>query len=161
MIRFQLRCERGDSFEAWFRSNSDFAGQRRGAQLSCPFCGSTAIEKDLMAPSVLSGDRPSPSEGVSPTSNAVTPPTPAAPLRVSNGNPELAKAIDMMRELSRQVRANSDYVGPCFAEEARKIHYAEVPARSIYGEATPSEVRELAEEGVGFQPLPVLPEELN
>ena len=52
-------------------------------------------------------------------------------------------------------------VGPRFAEEARKIHYEEVPARGIYGEATSEEAKELSEEGIAFLPLPRLPEDGN
>jgi hypothetical protein len=56
---------------------------------------------------------------------------------------------------------NADYVGPSFPEQARKIHYGEVEHRSIYGEATPEEAKELDEEGIAFHPLPVLPDEFN
>ena len=165
MIRFQLRCDRGDSFEAWFRNNPDYDLQRAGGQIACPACGSAVVEKAIMAPAVLSGRR------IEPAAPAPGPSAPAAapetPVPVVNevprlaANPELAKAMEMMREIGKQVRANSDYVGPRFAEEARKIHYKEAPPRRIYGEATGTEVQELAEEGIGFQPLPVLPEERN
>ena len=56
---------------------------------------------------------------------------------------------------------NADYVGDKFAEEARKIHYNEVEARGIYGEATPDDAKALIEEGIEFHPLPILPEEGN
>jgi hypothetical protein len=48
----------------------------------------------------------------------------------------------------------ADYVGPNFAEEARKIHYGETPDRHIYGEATHKEAQDLVEEGVDVAPLP-------
>ena len=162
MIRFQLRCDRGDSFEAFFRNNSDYDLQRAGGQISCPACGSTGVEKAIMAPAVLSGRRRA--ETVTAPPPPVSPDTPVPVVNeppLLAANPEMAKAIEMMREIGKQVRANSDYVGPRFAEEARKIHYMEAPPRSIYGEATGTEVQELAEEGIGFQPLPVLPEERN
>jgi hypothetical protein len=41
------------------------------------------------------------------------------------------------------------------------MHYDEIDKRSIYGEAEPDEVRELVEEGVEVQPLPLLPEDRN
>jgi hypothetical protein len=59
------------------------------------------------------------------------------------------------------VTKNAENVGPRFAEEARKIHYEETPARGIYGEASPDEVKALHEEGVECYPLPVLPEDGN
>jgi hypothetical protein len=36
-----------------------------------------------------------------------------------------------------------------------------VQRRSVYGEATPDQAKELHEEGVEFHPLPVLPDEWN
>ena len=66
-----------------------------------------------------------------------------------------------LKELSQKIRENSDYVGDKFAEEARKIHFGEVEARGIYGEATPDEVKSLAEDGVDFMPLPVFPDDRN
>lgn len=68
---------------------------------------------------------------------------------------------DFVRGLRKHVQENSDYVGDKFAEEARKIHYEEVEPRGIYGEASKAEVKELAEEGISFQPLPGLPEDKN
>jgi hypothetical protein len=67
----------------------------------------------------------------------------------------------MVRQLRQHVTANAYYVGDKFAEEARKIHYEEVEARGIYGEASPEEARSLMEEGVEFLPLPTLPEDGN
>ncbi len=66
-----------------------------------------------------------------------------------------------MRKLRAEVEAKSEYVGPRFSEEARKIHYEEVPARGIHGEATTEEAESLREEGIEFFPLPVLPEDRN
>jgi len=37
----------------------------------------------------------------------------------------------------------------------------EIEHRSIYGEASPEEAKSLAEEGIEFHPLPVLPDERN
>jgi hypothetical protein len=67
----------------------------------------------------------------------------------------------MLRKLRAELTANSEYVGPKFPEEARKIHFDEAPARSIHGEATLAEVQELNEEGVPTFPLPALPEDRN
>jgi hypothetical protein len=51
-------------------------------------------------------------------------------------------------------------VGTRFADEARKIHYGESQARSIRGQATPEQTRELLEEGVHVMPF-LLPESLK
>ncbi len=59
-----------------------------------------------------------------------------------------------MTGLRKYVQDNADYVGPNFAEEARKIHYGETEHRHIYGEASLEEAKELVEEGVDVAPLP-------
>ena len=51
--------------------------------------------------------------------------------------------------------------GAKFPEEARKMHYGEIEHRSIYGEASPEDAKALAEEGIEFHPLPILPDERN
>ena len=66
-----------------------------------------------------------------------------------------------MRKLRAEIEAKSEYVGPRFSEEARKIHYEEAPARGIHGEATADEAKALKEEGIEFFPLPILPEDQN
>ena len=59
-----------------------------------------------------------------------------------------------MRKLRAEIEAKSEYVGPRFSEEARKIHYEEVPQRAIRGTATADEAKALADEGVDFAPIP-------
>ena len=69
------------------------------------------------------------------------------------------KSYAMLRKLREELTANSDYVGPKFPEEARKIHYDEAPPRSIHGEATSEEASDLDAEGIKVFPLPTLPED--
>ena len=63
--------------------------------------------------------------------------------------------------MKRYVMANSEDVGTNFAAEARKIHEGEAECRSIRGETTPADARDLAEEGIPFGVLPLLPEDHN
>ena len=62
-----------------------------------------------------------------------------------------------LRGLRRKVEDNFDYVGPQFAEEARKIHYGESDAHNIYGETSDQEAKELRDEGVAFTRIPWAP----
>ncbi|MFO1127349.1 MAG: DUF1178 family protein [Rhodospirillales bacterium] len=55
MIVFDLRCENGHGFEEWFKSSSDYETKRDAAEIACPECGDTHIEKGLMAPRVNGG----------------------------------------------------------------------------------------------------------
>jgi hypothetical protein len=65
-----------------------------------------------------------------------------------------AKMRAMLQKMRAEVEKNCDYVGPQFAEEARRIHYGESDPRGIYGEASADESRELAEEGIKFGRIP-------
>jgi hypothetical protein len=66
-----------------------------------------------------------------------------------------------LKELREHLIGNADYVGRRFPEEARKMHYGEIEHRSVYGEATPDQAKELHAEGIEFHPLPILPDEWN
>lgn len=141
MIRFSLQCEEGHAFEAWFRNNDDFDDQSKRSLVACPACGSAKVEKALMVPAVSTGRR-------------------REKLALAAGA-EQKRALAQLKELVGRMREGADYVGDRFAEEARKIHFGEVEARGIYGEATPDEARGLAEDGVEFMPLPVFPDDRN
>ncbi|MHA1559469.1 MAG: DUF1178 family protein [Alphaproteobacteria bacterium] len=161
MIRYGLACDQGHRFDAWFGRSDDFDTQAATGLLSCPHCGSSEISKALMAPSVqTSGRRGKANSTPVPVSTDATKTDVTG--QVSAGvDPGLAKAIELVRELGREIRKKSDDVGRRFPEEARKIHYGEVGPRAIVGEATAAEARELIEEGISFQPLPALPEKQN
>jgi len=58
-----------------------------------------------------------------------------------------------MRAL-RELIDKTENVGDRFAEEARRIHYDEAPARNIRGVATPEDARSLVEEGIDVMALP-------
>ena len=80
---------------------------------------------------------------------------------LSIGHPQHQQLREAMLALRNKVTSEADYVGDKFAEEARKIHFKEVDARGIYGEATKEEVAALIEDGVDFMPLPTVKEEHN
>lgn len=147
MIRYALRCEKDHEFEAWFRSSDDYDRNAIGGKVPCPMCGVTRVEKTIMAPA-LKGARKAGGPGEEKVQLAAVDPKQQA----------LKAAI---KELRQKLTENADYVGGRFAEEARKIHYQETEARGIYGEATSEEAKALAEEGVEFQQLPVLPDDRN
>lgn len=154
MIRYSLICENGHEFDGWFGRADAFEAQVAAGEVSCPHCGSTALTKALMTPAV-GGPRHGDEAAAKAGSEAATP-----ALAETAEGPQ-AEVLSAIRELKRQLVANSDYVGDHFAEEARRIHYDEAPARGIYGEATAEEARGLIEEGIEFHPLPILPDERN
>ncbi|MCO5059268.1 MAG: DUF1178 family protein [Rhizobiaceae bacterium] len=141
MISFSIVCENDHDFEAWFRNGDDFDAQRRRKLIACPACGSTKVEKALMAPAVSTGRR-------------------KEKMALAIGT-EQRKAMAKLKELTEKLKQGADYVGDKFADEARKIHFGETEARGIYGEATVDEARSLHEDGVEFLPLPNIPDEQN
>lgn len=68
---------------------------------------------------------------------------------------------DQMRAALQRVRAEiertSDYVGPDFADEARRIHRGESDQRNIYGESTAEQAEALADEGIDVARIPWVP----
>ena len=147
MIRYDLICDKGHEFDGWFRDSATYDKQARRGFVACSVCGSSKVEKQLMAP------------GIPAKSNRKD----EVPQRMVAGpvDPRVAMMMKMMREMRRHVEENADYVGDKFAEEARKIHFAEAEARGIYGEATAEEATALIEEGIEVFPLPRLPEDGN
>lgn len=150
MIRYRLKCEKRHEFEGWFANSGAFDRQVKRGQITCPRCGNAKVQKAPMAPSIAKGSKRKRTE-------KAPEPTAAETHRVA-AHGELAAT---MRKLRAEIEAKSEYVGPRFSEEARKIHYEETPARGIHGEATSEEARSLIEEGIEFFPLPILPEDQN
>lgn len=141
MIRYALKCHEGHGFDSWFQSAAAFDRLRDAGHVACSVCGSGKVEKDLMAPSVGSG-----------RAAAAAPETAGRPLSRPASAAEAALA-----ELRRKLESQSDYVGPRFADEARRMHVGDAPQRSIWGEAKPDEAKRLIEDGVPVAPLPFLP----
>jgi len=137
MIKYTLLCTDGHEFEGWFPSSSGYERQAEAGQVTCPVCGGDKVTKAMMAPNISTSEKRS--------GGAVVP----------------REVTEMLRAVRQHVVANADYVGPRFAEEARKMHFGETEARGIYGEATVTETRALLNDGVEIHPLPKLPDEHN
>jgi hypothetical protein len=161
MIRYALACDKGHAFESWFQSSAAYDKQVKRGLVTCPVCNSAKVEKAIMAPQ-LSGTRKR-GEASSPQQvPAAAPATlPEAPAPVAMVSPQERELRKKLKELREHLVKNADYVGKKFPEEARKMHYGEIEHRSIYGEASPDQAKELHEEGIEFHPLPVLPDERN
>ena len=155
MIRYALTCDKGHAFESWFQSSAAYDRQAKRGLVACPVCNSVKVEKTIMAPRVTGTN--SGSEKV--TAAEVAPPE--APSPVAMISPQEREFRKKLKELRDHLVKNADYVGRRFPEEARRMHYGEVEHRSIYGEASPDQAKELHEEGIEFHPLPVLPDERN
>ncbi|MGJ4941309.1 DUF1178 family protein [Bradyrhizobium sp. HKCCYLS1011] len=163
MIRYALRCEHDHTFESWFQSSSAYETQVKKNLVECPACGSTKVEKAIMAPRIVKGsvskkgrEANLPAPAPAPAAEIIPPGQPTS-LMMAQERELRAK----LKELRDHIVKNADDVGQQFPTEARKMHYGETEHRPIYGEASPQEARELIEEGIEVAPLPVLPEDRN
>lgn len=130
MIIFNLKCFNCDyTFEGWFDSSSDFSKQKKNNLINCPNCESNKINKALMTPNL------------SKKSNSFN----------KTKTKSVASKISRLKKI---VEKDFDYVGDKFSEEAKKMKYGEVKERSIYGEATVEQTKELIEEDIDVLPLP-------
>jgi len=134
MIRYTLKCEKDHRFESWFADAATFDRLHAAGHVACTTCGSTKVEKTLMAPSVPA------------KRNKTDLTAPANP------------AEEALAAMRKHVEENSEYVGLGFAKEARAIHDGEKPDRAIFGEAKPEEAKKLIEDGVPVAPLPFMPQ---
>ena len=160
MIHYALVCEQGHDFESWFPSSAAFDKQAKRGLVTCPHCGSAKVEKAIMAPRLSSSKkRKAPAEA--PIAVAPAPENAQEASKVAMISPAETEFRAKLKELREHLTKNADNVGQKFPEEARKMHYGEIEHRSIYGEASPKDAKTLAEEGIEFHPLPILPEERN
>ncbi len=154
MIVFDLRCAKaGHVFEIWFGSSTDFEEQKARGLVTCPYCGSTEVDKAVMAPNVGAKGNSRPDAAPAPTGATV-------PAAVNMPSPAEFKAmVAKLAEVQSRMLEGSSYVGTNFADEARSMHLGEQEARPIHGQTSPDEAKALIEEGIPVAPLllPVRP----
>ncbi|SEP47014.1 hypothetical protein SAMN04487843_12489 [Methylobacterium sp. ap11] len=161
MIRYALSCDSGHSFESWFPSSDSYDAQAQAGFVTCPFCDSAKVTKQIMAPSLgRAAALPAPAGAPARAEAAPAVPAPAeTPVSLVSEPERQLRA--MIRALHEQVARSADHVGSNFATEARRMHYGETEQRAIYGEASLTEARALVDEGIAVQPLPPLPDDRN
>jgi len=135
---YDLLCVGGHRFEGWFASAEDYKGQKRRGLLGCPTCGSQEVDRVPSAARINTG---------------ASQPAPQAPV----GHDPLALAQKLYSRMLDELLTKSEDVGVAFPAEARRIHYQEVPARSIRGEASQEEHDALVDEGIPVARLPIPP----
>ncbi len=154
MIHYQLCCQADHEFDGWFKDSGNFERQAERGLISCPVCASTKVRRALMAPGIRKKGRAPVIEAE--TSLPVAPPAPPPVAQHAGGiMPDQVRAA--LLKLRAEVEKNCDYVGPNFAEEARRIHKGESKPRGIYGESTEAEAEALADDGIGVAQIPWLP----
>jgi len=131
MIKFDLTCKCGQTFESWFSSSEEYNSLLKKKLINCIYCNSTSVKKSIMAPNLSS------------KSNKVIETDKSA----KNIRQELLK-------FRKYIEKNCRNVGDNFAQEARNIHYDKKLSKGIYGKATPEETLELEDEGIDVETIP-------
>jgi hypothetical protein len=136
MIVLNLVCASGHHFEGWFASTEAFDRQIELALISCPHCEDTTISRLPSGPYV-------------------------AKSHTANVSPAIGdlNVVEAVLEQLRRIGEASEDVGDQFPEEARRIHRLQSSARSIKGQASQDEMRDLIDEGIPVLPIP--PKKIN
>ena len=134
MIKYQLNCKKCKiNFDSWFASSIEYERLKTRKLLSCIKCGSSKVEKSLMAPNFFSKN------------NKID----------TQENKKILEIKNKLKEYKKFVEKNLDYVGDNFAYEARSIHYGgKKRKKGIYGKVSNQDIKDLSEEGIETQALP-------
>jgi hypothetical protein len=151
MIHYQLQCTQSHGFDGWFNDSASFEKQAKRGLVECPECGSTEVERALMAPALAKREAV-PAAAPEPAAEAPT----AAPEKAAAGRIP-AQMLAALQRMRAEVEKNCDYVGPAFADVARAMHRGEASPKSIYGETTPEQAESLADEGISVAKIPWVP----
>ena len=131
MIKYNLICKCGETFESWFLSSSEFDSLCKKKLIKCIYCESSHVKKSVMAPNL-----------------------PRKSNKISKKN-KLEKNIKkQLLNFRKYIEKNCKNVGDNFAREARSIHYEKKNSQGIYGKTTPEETSELIEEGIDIVTIP-------
>ena len=131
MIKYNLICDCGKTFESWFLSSDEYDVLREKKLINCIYCDATSIRKSVMAPNLFSKTN-----------------------RTSKNINLEKKVKKQLLELRKYIEKNCRNVGDNFPREARSIHYDKKTSKGIYGKATPEETTELLEEGIEVTTIP-------
>tara|TARA_B100000035_G_scaffold125282_1_gene106648 strand:- start:669 stop:1097 length:429 start_codon:yes stop_codon:yes gene_type:complete len=142
MIKYSLHCKNCDfSFESWFASSKEYEKLKKKNFLNCHKCNSIEVEKNLMAPNLISKKSQTIKE---------------------KDQRKYEKIRKTITEYQKFIKNNFEYVGNNFAYEARSIHYNEKKKqKGIYGSASKQELKELKDEGIDAQMIPWVEDKSN
>ena len=135
MIKYKLKCKKCKLlFDSWFATSQEYEKLRKKNYLSCHKCGSTKVEKTLMAPKLLNKSWKK---------------------NINLENQKYQKINKKIMEYQKFIKKNFEYVGENFAYQARSIHYNNKKKdKGIYGTASREEIKDLKDEGIDAEIIP-------
>jgi len=138
MIKYNLKCECGATFESWFSSSNEFDSLNKKKLIKCIYCDSSVIKKSVMSPNLSSKSN-----------------------KIFKKNQLEKNVKKQLLNIRKYIEKNCKNVGENFTREARNIHYDKKNSQGIYGKATPEETAELLDEGIEVSTIPWVPESEN
>ena len=136
MIKYNLECESGHTFESWFSNSKEYESLNKKKLINCIQCNSTVVRKTLMTPNL---------------------PGKSNKIKKNNKFEKIVKKE--LVKFRKYIEKNCKNVGNNFPHEARSIHYDKTSSKGIYGKATPEETEELLEEGIEVTTVPWIKDE--
>ena len=131
MIKYNLKCECGETFESWFLNSNEFDSLNKKKLIKCIYCESSVIKKSVMAPNLSSKSN-----------------------KISVKTKEERNIKKQLLNFRKYIEKNCKNVGENFTREARSIHYDKKSSKGIYGKATLEETSELLDEGIEVATIP-------
>ena len=131
MIKYNLICKCGQTFESWFLNSSEFDSLLKKKLVKCIYCESSKVKKSVMAPNL-----------------------PSKSNKISKKNKAEKDIKKQLLNFRKYIEKNCKNVGDNFAREARSIHYENKNSQGIYGKATLEETSELIDEGIEVVTIP-------
>ena len=131
MIKYNLICKCGGTFESWFSSSVEFDSLCKKKIVKCIYCESSSVKKSVMAPNLSSKSN-----------------------KISRKNKTEKSIKKQLLDFRKYIEKNCTNVGENFSREARSIHYDKKTSKGIYGKTTPEEASELIEEGIEVVTIP-------
>ena len=131
MIKYNLICKCGETFESWFSSSSEFDYLCKKKLIKCIYCESSLVKKSVMAPNL-----------------------PCKSNKIFKNTESEKNIKKQLLDFRKYIEKNCKNVGQNFSREARSIHYDKKTSKGIYGKTTPEEASELIEEGIDVISIP-------
>jgi|TARA_B110000967_G_C18430850_1_gene338440 hypothetical protein len=142
MILYKLICKDCEvSFDSWFSSSGEYEKLKKQKFLNCHACDSLNVQKTLMSPSIFRSKNNT---------------------KIDNQELKAREIKKITSEYKNFIKKNFDYVGENFSYEARSKHYEnKKTSRGIYGTVTKDDLKELNDEGIKVETMPLVKNILN
>ncbi|HPX90459.1 MAG TPA: DUF1178 family protein [Spirochaetota bacterium] len=128
MINFDFECENQHQFEGCFKDYESFKKQQEMGLIECPLCNTMNVKRIYKGCSIHTK-------------------------KSKEGQGKTPNFWQYLEAFNNYVKNNFEYVGNSFPDKARAIYYGLEEKKNIYGDVTPSEAKELVEEGIGVFPI--------